>query len=63
MTNLQSDKSSHTDKLLPARKFLLVFALVACCAPGLFAQEAAATAAAATNAALGGRVTDALGAG
>ncbi|HEX8633569.1 MAG TPA: TonB-dependent receptor [Pyrinomonadaceae bacterium] len=64
MTNIQSDKSALADKLLPARKFLLVIALVACCAPGLFAQETAAATAAATNAAaLGGRVIDAREAG
>ncbi len=64
MTNTQSDKSSLTNKLLaragrilPARKSLLACALVALCAPLLFAQGAL------TPAAIGGRVTDTQGAG
>ena len=66
MTNTRSDKNSLTDKFspagkfTPARKFLLVFAFVALCAPVSFAQ---ATTAAATTASVGGRVTDAEGAG
>ena len=64
MTNTQSDKFSFTHKFstagkfLTARKFLLTFALVAACAPVLFAQATTAT-----TAAVSGRVTDAGGAG
>ncbi|HYG12469.1 MAG TPA: TonB-dependent receptor [Pyrinomonadaceae bacterium] len=61
---MQPDKFSSANKFspavrsLPARQFLLVLALVAVCAPGLFAQAMTAT-----TAAIGGRVTDAQGAG
>lgn len=62
MTNTQSDKFSP-DKFSPAGKLLLIrkslfaCALIALCAPLLFAQTAA------TPAAIGGRVTDTQGAG
>jgi iron complex outermembrane receptor protein len=61
MTNTQTDQNSLTNKFspavgfAPARKFLLACALVALCAPVLFAQ-------ATTTAAIAGRVTDAQGA-
>ncbi|HEX8129786.1 MAG TPA: TonB-dependent receptor [Pyrinomonadaceae bacterium] len=58
MTNTQSDKFSLNGKFSSARKFLLVCALVASCAPALFAQASAPA-----TAAIGGRVTDAQGAG
>ncbi|MCA1564151.1 MAG: TonB-dependent receptor [Acidobacteria bacterium] len=62
MTNTQTGKNSLTNKfpsaggIVPARKFLLACALVALCAPALFAQATTATAA------IAGRVTDAQGA-
>ncbi|HLL14274.1 MAG TPA: TonB-dependent receptor [Pyrinomonadaceae bacterium] len=65
MTNTQTDKNSLTNKFsqagrfTPARKFLLVFAFVALCVPVSLAQATGA----ASAAAIGGRVTDAAGAG
>ena len=64
MTNTQPDKHSSAGEFstavnfLPARKFVLALALVALCAHASFAQTTATA-----QAAIGGRVTDAQGAG